>query len=174
MSQITFYDSFLNNLKNSTLDAQQMHSRAPWTSRTLCIMAAPFCISTAMHECYSCSSSSPMLVTLDIFNFSHSSRWAVASHCIPLMINDLEPLFTWFLPFVHIFDETSINILFHFKKKTWVILLLGCEKFSLYSGYNLSAIHFKRIFSQPMDFFFLYSTVSFQNKFWRHQESAIN
>lgn len=94
LSQITFYDSFLNNLRNSTLDAQQMHGRAPWTSRTLCIMAAPFCISTAMHECHSCSSSSPMLVILDIFNFSHSTRWAVASHCISLMINDLEPLFT--------------------------------------------------------------------------------
>lgn len=41
----------------------------------------------------------------------------------------------------------------------WVV------KFSLYSGYNLSAIHFKNIFSQPMGFFFLYLTVSFQSKF---------
>lgn len=129
-----------------------------------CIMAAPFCISTAMHECYSCSSSSPMLVILDIFNFSHSTRWEVPSHCIPLMINDLEPLFTCVF---------AICTLIPFKKN-WVILLLGCEKFSLYSGYNLSAIHFKNIFSQPMDFFFLYLTVSFQNKFWRHQDSAIN
>ena len=94
MSQITFYDSFLNKLRNSTLDAQQMHGRAPWKSRTLCIMAAPVCISTALYECYSCSSSSPTLVILDILNFSHSTRWAVASHCIPLMINDIEPLFT--------------------------------------------------------------------------------
>ena len=82
--------------------------------------------------------------------------------CIPLMISDVEHLFTCWLAMYMFLGKVSIQVLCPFFN--WVVCFFDVElyEFFVYSGYySLSDISFPNIFSYSVSNLFVFLIVSF-------------